>query len=183
MLLQHLHYFWSIAYKKEDCDTDPGWCFKAAVGTSLPHDFFTLRKPTAKGASANVSDVSDNLIMPTISTNMVNLIGRPRPQAKAPSPPPLNLAHRFAAIHTRRDTDPTSHAAAVNASTSRGYTDGMTTAKVFSDYDSRLGFTGQFIQDAIKVAGSELIAQGTEHGYREGFLLGLKEGERIARGS
>ncbi|KJA20294.1 glycoside hydrolase family 5 protein [Hypholoma sublateritium FD-334 SS-4] len=174
--------FWS--YMKEDCDNDPGWCFKAAVGKSLPHDFYTLRKSAAKDASLNATDVSDsdNLIMPTISKDILNLIGRPRPQAMAPLP---NLAHRFAAIRARRDADPTSsgHAAAVNASTSRGYTDGMTTAKVFADKESRLGFTGQFILDAIKVAGPEQIPQSTQHAYRDGFLQGLKEGERVAKES
>jgi len=31
--------FW--AYNKEDCFDDPGWCFKAAVGNSLPSTFFS----------------------------------------------------------------------------------------------------------------------------------------------
>lgn len=156
------------------------------MGTSLPHDFFTLRKSAARDAALNATDVSDDLIMPTISKNLLNLIGRPRPQTKAPPPPP-NLAHRFAAIRARRDADADpssgSHAAAVNASTTRGYTDGMTTAKVFAGYDSRLGFMGQFILDAITVSGSKLIAPGTENRYHGGFVSGLKEGERIARGS
>ena len=33
-----------IAYNKEQCSEDPGWCFKAAVGNSLPSTFFSYGK-------------------------------------------------------------------------------------------------------------------------------------------
>lgn len=118
--------------------------------------------------------------MPTVSTTLLNTIGLPK---TPPSQP--NLAHRFHAIHYHRDTtsNGSSSAAAMNASATRGYADGMTTAKVFRGYGSKLGFVWQFIADAIEVVGTEIVARGTEHEYRKAFLMGLKEGENIARGS
>ena len=31
--------FLTVAYKKESCNSNPGWCFKKVVGTCLPSSF------------------------------------------------------------------------------------------------------------------------------------------------
>lgn len=70
------------------------------------------------------------------------------------------------------DTDP------AQKSFSKGYSDGLSTAKTFASYNnSRLGFLGQFMQDTIGALGSSVIAPGTEENYKQGFIQGLAEGE------
>ncbi|TRM70447.1 glycoside hydrolase superfamily [Schizophyllum amplum] len=39
--------FW--AYRTEDCDSNPGWCFRDAVGRSLPSSFFSYGQPGVVG--------------------------------------------------------------------------------------------------------------------------------------
>jgi hypothetical protein len=65
----------------------------------------------------------------------------------APRP---HLAHQFASIHVRGDGDAASGAGDRNASVTKGYTDGLTTAKVIAGYNmSRLGFAGQCMRDVV----------------------------------
>jgi hypothetical protein len=45
------------AYMKEDCSDDPGWCFKEAVGNSLPASFHSYGDPT-QGAPTSSEDVA-----------------------------------------------------------------------------------------------------------------------------
>jgi len=193
----------STAYMKEDCDNDPGWCFKAAVGKSLPSTFFPNgHAASMEEVSALAKNVSDTLIIPTVTAEILNLI-----QTNIQSVSNTVLRHqiesrtfsryrlRFDVIHQRRNstgTDGESTASgngdsnddAMKASTSKGYTDGFTTAKVFASYNmSQLGFCDQFMSDAIRVAGTKLVATGTEYGYRAGFMQGLKDGEALATGS
>ena len=193
------------AYMKEDCYADPGWCFKAAVGKSLPSTFF----PDGKAASmeevnALAKNVSDGLIIPTITTEILNLI-QMNMQSVSNTVPGQQIEsrtfsryrqrfRRFDVIHQRRDStgtdgDPMTGSNntsddAMKSSTSKGYTDGFTTAKVFASYNmSQLGFVDQFMSDAIRVAGPTLIVTGTEYGYQGGFMQGLKHGEALAAGS
>lgn len=88
--------------------------------------------------------------MPMTSTDVLDLIGRPRPQAKVPPP---NLAHRFAPIRGRRNADltPSSYAAAVNAANRADTQMGW-----FGNRESRLCLTGQSILlDAIRADPAE----------------------------
>lgn len=182
---------------KEDCYNDPGWCFKAAVGKSLPSTFFPNGKAASmEEVSALAKNVSDTLIIPTVTTEILNLIQTNiqsvsntvlRQQIESRTFSRYRL--RFDVIHQRRNStgndggDSTSNDA-MKSSTSKGYTDGFTTAKVFASYNmSQLGFIDQFMNDAIRVAGPNLIATGTEYGYQGGFMQGLKEGEALAAGS
>jgi glucan 1,3-beta-glucosidase len=172
-----------LAYKKEDCASDPGWCFTAAVGNSLPSTFFAYGQ-SAQNADHRTGNATDNLIMPTVSTSLLNIMNAHAKttanQKRAAAARP-HLAHRFASIHARGDGDATAGAGDRNASATKGYTDGLTTAKVFAAYNmSRLGFAGQFMADAVRAAGPTLIAAGTEDGYHGGFMKGLKEGETLA---
>lgn len=61
----------------------------------------------------------------------------------------------------------------------RGYQDGYQTAKIFAQYGmSKLGFTGQYIDDTV----SELLAAGTiakneQTTYGTWFMKGLRDAE------
>ncbi|KAF8955450.1 glycoside hydrolase superfamily [Flammula alnicola] len=176
--------FWS--YKKEGCESDPGWCFTSAVGKSLPSTFFAYGKAASMKEANNLAkDVSDNLIIPTVTENLLNLVQQNRPSSSIEHHEryafgPL-IRRRFEAIHQHRDAQSGQDTDSWQQSTSRGYTDGFTTAKVFASYNmSKVGFTGQFMMDAIEVAGPTLIAQGTEDGYHDGFMHGLRDGEKLA---
>lgn len=61
--------------------------------------------------------------------------------------------------------------------TARGHGDGFKAAKAFAAFDgSRLGFSGQFMQDAL-TAMNGAVAQEDEQAYREAFMQGLAAGE------
>ncbi|KAF9566286.1 glycoside hydrolase [Agrocybe pediades] len=187
--------FW--AYKKEDCEADAGWCFTASVGKSLPKTFFSYGKPTTAEEASTLAEDARNLLIP-ISADVIDLVQkltgsllRRRSAFYGTSFYGLFRAgahHRFEAIHQRTDDSSSGSTSrpdpdAMKNSTARGYTDGFTTAKIFASCNSsRLGFTGQFVADAIKVAGPLLIAEGTEKGYSAGFLRGLKHGEDAVEG-
>jgi len=91
--------------------------------------------------------------------------------------------HRFVARHhrasarrhpIRRQEQYTPEQAAV----SKGYADGWRAAKTFAAFgQSRLGFTGQFMDDAIAAMGSHKIVSGDESKYKTWFMKGLADGE------
>ncbi|KDR81860.1 hypothetical protein GALMADRAFT_240110 [Galerina marginata CBS 339.88] len=180
--------FWS--YKKEDCDDDPGWCFKAAVGTSLPATFFSYGKQTSMEEVTALANEASNLIIPTasadsdarqLSLSSLNVNLHLRDSTYGPSIP-----HRFQAIRRQRDdhAEPDGEDQATQASSARGYKDGFTTAKVFAAYNmSKLGFIGQFVADAIEVAGPSLVVPSTEDAYGSAFWRGLQDGQSAAMGS
>lgn len=101
-----------------------------------------------------------------------------------------NLVHRRggrgALPFRRRDNsaanqlplDPTQRAMA------KGYSDGFMTAKIFALYGmSKLGFTGQYINDSLDRLGKVVIASGTEHYYEQRFIEGLRDGETLITSS
>jgi len=150
------------AYNLEHCeDANLGWCFKNVVGKSLPSSF------TSKTKRALVDGNDD----PT-KNSVLNCIGD---SSCAPH-------SRFEAIHqqkaktnTRANSDDTNPA---QRSYSKGYADGLDTAEKFAVVNkSKLGFTGQFIQDAIATVGPSVVAPGTEDNYGQGFKNGLADGE------
>ncbi|CCL98443.1 uncharacterized protein FIBRA_00440 [Fibroporia radiculosa] len=57
--------FWS--YDKEDCSDDPGWCFKAAVGNSLPSTFFSYGQGplTSPAQLPNLTDLMGDMNAPS----------------------------------------------------------------------------------------------------------------------
>ena len=147
------------AYKKENCENDPDWCFIAAVGKKrLPPAFFSF---------------------PSVQGN--------RGQSKSPSHLPSRRSdwfatspfhhHRFESIQHRRDRMWQQYSAEVQPS--KGYMDGFTTAKVFASHNmSKLGFTGQYMMDMITKAGQ---APGTEKDYKDAFMQGLIAGENMVQ--
>ncbi|KAJ7156091.1 glycoside hydrolase [Mycena crocata] len=166
--------FW--AYKKEGCDTDPGWCFTTAVGTSLPPNFFVstpnCNPPKPSGGLIGLrrgSDVSSSSSAPP------TLSKRGTPQFRDSNL--KRFHHHLAAIQKQRSKRDTNMTAEEKSST-KGYSDGFLTAHLFCDYDgSRLGFTGQYIQDSIRALGPAVIQPGTEPYYSAAFIRGVSDGE------
>lgn len=71
----------------------------------------------------------------------------------------------------------------IERATKKGYSDGMMTAKIFALLDfSKLGFSGQYVNDSIVALGPAIIAAEAEGYYRDWFAKGLKDGEAIVRG-
>ncbi|CAA7265374.1 unnamed protein product [Cyclocybe aegerita] len=192
--------FWS--YKTEDCKDDSGWCFTKAVGKSLSSTFFSYGKQVAKKTQlakdvSAIDDAASELLMPTIAKNLLELPSRhPHNDRRASTD---SAFHRFAIIHRKRGdkqdqdskdghnstmSDGDGSKIPMERSVEKGYNDGLTTAQAFASYNmSKLGFISQFINDAITVAGPSHIEPGTEGGYSDGFLQGLKDGELIAGAS
>ncbi|KAK4687805.1 hypothetical protein P7C73_g2316, partial [Tremellales sp. Uapishka_1] len=93
--------------------------------------------------------------------------------------------HRFMARHLRaaaRDDTTASQSQAIDytpeqSAVSRGYADGWKAAKTFAAFNSsRLGFSGQFMNDAITALGAQVIS-GDETFYKTWFMKGLADGE------
>lgn len=198
-----------LAYNKEECDGDNGWCFKSAVGKSLPSTFFSYGKPASTRLSKKPSNGSKNtteLFLPTLSQNHRRsnphrasigwIFKRQKASRKAAQTPKKRSSpHRFESVRQCRlqrrvgshtPVAPSSPGSPSNTGTpsqrahSSGYTDGSTTAKVFASHNmSRLGFVGQYIQDAIEAnAAYSAIAASTKQDYQDGFMQGLREVEK-----
>lgn len=64
--------------------------------------------------------------------------------------------------------------------TSKGYSDGFFTAKIFAQYSmSKLGFTGQYISDSLCKLGAGMIKTEYAGTYQDWFMKGLQDGENI----
>ncbi|KAI0780754.1 glycoside hydrolase [Trametes elegans] len=168
--------FW--AYNTEDCDNDAGWCFKAAVGKSLPSSFFSYGKGPVADPSRlpALSDMVADMYAPTHEDMAAALQpGGPTPEVGVfPREKPLG----------RRDDAEQFPLDPSQRSVSKGYSDGFLTAKIFALYGlSKLGFTGQYINDSIAKLGHEVIAPGTEHFYQQWFMEGLADGEALIASS
>ncbi|WWD19743.1 hypothetical protein CI109_104207 [Kwoniella shandongensis] len=99
-------------------------------------------------------------------------------------------SHRFVARHhratarkhskaVRRDNNDESSIVYTpeQAAIAKGYSDGWKAAKTFAAFDnSRLGFTGQFISDALAAMDNKIVS-GDEQFYRTWFMKGLADGE------
>ncbi|WVR00081.1 hypothetical protein IAU59_007223 [Kwoniella sp. CBS 9459] len=63
------------------------------------------------------------------------------------------------------------------AAIAKGYSDGWKAAKTFAGFNnSRLGFTGQFISDALNAMDNKIVS-GDEQFYKTWFMKGLADGE------
>ncbi|KAH9952177.1 glycoside hydrolase superfamily [Amylocystis lapponica] len=189
--------FW--AYNKEACFDDPGWCFRAAVGTSLPSSFFSYGQPAVTDPSQlpSLADLVSDMNTPPASQIIASAQETPTTSPSSYDPPsaPLNrrqVIRRHGASHhwRRRATSFLSQSqrrdgadmSPTQQSITRGYSDGFLTAKIFAVYGwSKLGFTGQYISDSIAKLGPSVVAAGTEGDYEEWFMKGLRDGEAIVR--
>ncbi|KAJ7098034.1 glycoside hydrolase superfamily [Mycena belliarum] len=158
--------FWT--YKKEGCDSDPAWCFTTAVGTSLPSDFFVYGQ--SSNSRRSISNPVDTSIEPSTRTT---------PSRDLPANTSLPFfRQRLAVIHSRRTNRDIGDTKAEQQSSTRGYLDGALTARLFYEFDaSKLGFTGQYVEDTIRGLGPDVIAPSTEAYYHTGFMRGLSDGE------
>ncbi|KAI0748311.1 glycoside hydrolase superfamily [Daedaleopsis nitida] len=190
--------FWS--YDKEDCYDDPGWCFKAAVGKSLPNTFFSYGKGPL-GDPSRIPALADMIAeMGSPSYNMSDIPSPGTTTSPSPSEPSVDVGifqgiqrrsrfrsdHRSRPLHTRRShgrkredasqlpAEPDQRAIA------KGYSDGFLTAKIFALYGmSKLGFTGQYISDSLAKLGGNVIEPGMEQYYEQWFMEGLSDGEAL----
>lgn len=200
-------HFWS--YMMEDCDSDLDWCFKNAVGNTLPSSFFSYNsKPsTSPFKAAYIARSLAEMQMPS----MTEVLQQPSPNASAvsdsdttssdsdatptPSLSSRNIGsyhQRFLAIHSHKMvhrhkragnvTQSLTDLTATEQSITKGYSDGFLTAKIFAQYGfSELGFSIQYIQDSIKALGPEIIASGTEANYASWFHRGKADAESMIR--
>ncbi|WWC91833.1 uncharacterized protein L201_006780 [Kwoniella dendrophila CBS 6074] len=81
----------------------------------------------------------------------------------------------------RRDIGENGESAVVytpeQAAIAKGYSDGWKAAKTFASFsNSRLGFTGQFIADALEAMDNKIVS-GDEGFYKTWFMKGLADGE------
>ncbi|KDQ60739.1 glycoside hydrolase family 5 protein [Jaapia argillacea MUCL 33604] len=167
--------FWS--YTKEDCQTDPGWCFKAAVGNTLPSSFFSYSGSHSGQALTHAQGSADN-------TTSMSSTSQLRQSASHDLPP---LLKRFVTIHDRRTNSSSPRrddSFNINQhSVNKGYSDGYLTAMVFGTYEgSKLGFVGQYVDDSRSSLGGSVIVPGTEGYYADWFLKGLADGEAFFGG-
>ncbi|KAH9857066.1 glycoside hydrolase [Lenzites betulinus] len=195
--------FW--AYNKEDCLDDPGWCFKAAVGTSLPSSFFTYGKGPLADPSRlpALADMVADMNAPThedmaatrypSATNGYSAANTGTPEvglfpvsrrSRHRSRRSQKVSNRPTTAPGRRDTAEQLPSDPSQRAISKGYSDGFLTAKIFALYGmSKLGFTGQYIADSISHLGPAIITPGTEHYYGQWFMEGLTDGEALITAS
>ncbi|KAK0483511.1 glycoside hydrolase [Armillaria novae-zelandiae] len=141
--------FWS--YKKESCMDDRGWCFRAAIATCLPPNFFFYcNKP--------LSDQHIQSVEGMLSAAGMHLLGRDLTQNQT---------------ETTQDTqyDCSTSSSGQEDDEKTGYCDGLATAQKFALYDSKLGFVQQYITD--------ICGENRSDTYRTSFVEGLRAGEQI----
>jgi len=153
----------------------------------------SVQVPTS-GGSAGSTEASTEVTSPETSSagsSVSSISASPvSSYASALSSIPGKREHRFGTIHSRAQS-PTSQSAFFSGSavpvlsTSqhaiiKGYSDGFLTAEIFATYGlSKLGFTGQYIEDSLKSLGAAVIESGKEEYYREWFRKGLAHGEAL----
>ncbi|KAG6811324.1 hypothetical protein H0H92_007988 [Tricholoma furcatifolium] len=172
----------ATAYLKEDCDNDPGWCFKAAIGDSLPEAFFSYdNTPTDPQCVRKKSSLITNMSAPSASDILANQPDASDDPTDGPSrrgesslKEHVSRQYRFEAIRRRHRPD-TEELTPSQRSIVKGYTDGFLTSKEFasSGQFAKLGFIGQWLATKQPVD----LEQGTEQDYRRGFVQGLTEGQ------
>ena len=113
-------------------------------------------------------------------------IPSPRPNTRTSASPTTTAVAAVATTTTTTGGDAAAPASTPLTRTQRssvkGYQDGFLTAKIFGLYGmSKLGFTGQYLQDSV-VALGDAIPEGTEGVYRTAFMQGLGDGEVVVAG-
>jgi hypothetical protein len=189
------------AFKNEQCNFDPGWCFQRAVGNVLPTSFFSYGEITDQHQTTDTSAKALKLAYPS-DGEIWPILAECRDQSRRPAEGSGGAVgqsqHRFEAVYQRQNgSQSTWHATKSTSGNSttrnddgssgqdsgsycrRGFDDGFLTAKVFAIYGaSRLGFTEQYMDDALALIPSRgAVPSGTEQDYQTGFMLGLQYGE------
>ncbi|KAK0459612.1 glycoside hydrolase superfamily [Desarmillaria tabescens] len=145
--------FWS--YKKENCMDDRGWCFRAAVGTCLPSNFFPFcNEPLTDQLVQSVEGILSH------TTHEMNFPGRDLTQ---------NQTETMAQDISQYDCSAPGSGQGDDAKT--GFCDGIATAQEFAMHDSKLGYVQQYITDLFGRSKSDI--------YRTSFVGGLLAGEQM----
>lgn len=189
-LISHWHH---TAYRKEDCNSDPGWCFLAAVGKALPSTFFSYGAGASKAVLANNYDNPSTSNPSPSPTNYNAYYQHPdAPLIRGQNiRRPVSFAKRQQAKCSLRkrdssDNNPSSTPSGTSPApepfitdpAQKGYSDGYMTAQIFSQHgSSKLGFTGQYIRDSIDALRSRGINNQNQGAYTDSFVKGLSEGE------
>lgn len=169
-----------LAYMKEGCHTDPGWCFKSAVGSKLPASFHSY--PSAASKSL---DKIRTLIMPLSDAPAGPMSSNPQDL------PPLRTSaagvrreiesfrRRQASIHHRhlrlRDLSDSQKGSIAYQT---GYRDGYDTALKFAIFKSKVGFKQQCMMDNCGGFGDQFKSIGAQDEYADGYINGLRGGEQ-----
>jgi len=176
------------AYKKEDCDQDPGWCFRAAVGRALPPTFFSYGQTSKTTLSTDdIESLFPDNRLPVATGLMARIKSATEPlwpkshkrelPVYRPSFHPFDVFYHLVMSERKRDEPPINPSAA-DTVTTKGHSDGLMTAKIFALMDfSKLGFIDQYVGDSIAALGPNVVDVGSQQTYRDAFLRGLAEGE------
>jgi glucan 1,3-beta-glucosidase len=180
------------AYKKEDCDQDPGWCFKAAVGRALPSTFFSYGQ-TSK-ATLSTSDITflfPDSHLPVATGLMAKIKSVTEPlwpkshkrqlPVYRPGFHPFDVFYHLVMSGRKRNESPV-NPSTPDAAATKGHSDGLMTAKIFALLDfSKLGFIDQYVNDSIAALGPDVVNAESQQAYRDAFSRGLAEGEANVR--
>ena len=204
--ITHFSYL-AIAYKKDGCQDDPGWCFQDAVNNSLPPSFYSYGQcQAANPAQSESCTLFSNMQLPSVTDILVSAQKYPGTPNGAWDPfAPVSQTYtggewassgnvedagfkrnaspgqlHEAMYLADRDSFDGMDVTPTQRCIAKGYSDGFLTAKIFASYNtSRLGFKGQYIEDSICALGPTVVAPGTEGSYRRSFMSGLQDGEAI----
>lgn len=191
---------------KEDCWDDPGWCFKAAVGDSLPASFHSYGQPS-QAAPEMLQDVAfaiENMRLPSAADVMASAGEHPAPSSPGnlssdgslDSDIPIARGISFFeplefiwAPWKRSVSLPANTTTTVvdglsltpnQTAIAKGYSDGFMTAKLFAMQDmSKLGFMKQYVMDSASTLAPLLLGEETQASYADWFLQGLQEGQQV----
>src|SRR5882762_6798226 len=194
-----------VAYKKDGCAGDLGWCFKDAVNNCLPATFYSYGQPQATNPAKSESALFAKMQPPSVADILASAQKHPgtpngvsddfAPASKTYAADDWASSATTASAGFRRNVSPDPLTPFVDRdsyggmdmtpaqrSIAKGYLDGFLTAKIFaSSNTSKLGFKGQYIEDSICALGPTVVAPGTEGLYRLWFMSGLQDGETIIK--
>ena len=181
-----------IAYKKEDCDEDPGWCFKAAVGNALPPTFFSYGQTSKTTLStSNITYLFPDSRLPVatgVMARIKSVTGPLWPKSHKRELPvyhpglhPFDVFYHLV-LSGRKRSEPSANPSTDDGVATKGHSDGLMTAKIFALVDfSKLGFIDQYVNDSIAALGPDIVDVKSQQVYRDAFLQGLAEGEANVR--
>ena len=188
-----VHTFWELtwvrtAYKKEGCDQDPGWCFRAAVGRALPPTLFSYGQTSKAILSPNdIASLFPDSRLPVETGLMAKVKSVTQPlwpkshkrelPVYRPGFHPFDIFYHLVMLGRKRNEPPV-NSFATDAAATKGHSDGLMTAKIFALMDfSKLGFIDQYVNDSIAALGPDVVDGESQQAYRDAFLQGLAEGE------
>ncbi|OCF42240.1 hypothetical protein I317_03975 [Kwoniella heveanensis CBS 569] len=138
---------------------------------TIPSSRMQLKQVGAKKRSLGVSSLPQRAFLLSSALQRHRFVARQlRASARTHSRP----------VRARRDLGAEESAVVYTpeqAAIAKGYSDGWKAAKTFAAFNnSRLGFTGQFVSDALNAMDNKIVS-GDEQFYKTWFMKGLADGE------